>query len=525
MLEKYNETDWLLYRKAKTLLILNLIIILIIALELIITSIILNRVVPESFPNSSIIIILIVAVYVLKQGKYELATALSIISVIGGITWTRFDITGQFSADVSYDFTQYVLDLVVVIIYTYLIAKSKFVIAVVILLILLLLGIYAYIIPLYDGITIHPYMKSVILSGFGLLIIAGLIGWFNFQQNETAIETAIRGENRYHSLFENAQDAIFIIRSDRFIECNPKTLQMFGCKKEQIIGKTPYYFAPRRQHDGIESEKKAHQLIELALSGIPQRFEWQHTRLDGSLFDAEVSLNRLEFYDEVVLLAIVRDVSERKQLEKEVYMSYIKGEENERTRIAKDIHDGLGPLLSTCKIYHYNLGIYPFNQTDRMAYDKLGMLLKESMVSIKEISNNLSPHILRNFGLIEAIRNFVGNLQTDIGFDIDCACDTSKRYDELTEVSLYRVVIELIHNSLKHSGASKINIRIEENNNGALLVRYKDNGIGFNYDEAIRKSNGFGLLNLQSRIHTLGGEIAFKTRKNEGVDVNIAINL
>lgn len=525
LLQRYEGSDWLLFRKAKTLMILNLVVILIIAIQLLVSSLLIRRLVPEFYSNSTIGIIMVLSVILLKQGKFEFASVLTIIAITGGITWTRYGATGHFSSDISYDFTQYVLDLVIVIFYAKLIAIRRNLIGLVFVLVLLLLGAYAYILPRYfNDVAIHPYTNNVFISGFAFFIIAGLIGWFNFQQTKIAVETAKRGEQRYHSLFENAQDAIFIIQGDRFIECNPKTLLMFGCPREEIIGKTPYHFSPKSQSDGMDSEEKAHQLIHLAINGTPQRFDWQHVRMDGSSFDADVSLNRLELTGEIVLLAIVRDISEKKQLEKEVYISYIKGEESERTRVAKDIHDGLGPLLSACKIYHYNLGTSRFKKEDLHSYNKLGMLLNESMQSVKEISNNLSPHILRNFGLTEAVKSFTGNIKTDIKIDIQCICDLTKRYDELIEVTLYRVIIELIHNSLKHSDASEVMVLIEETDN-VLRVAFHDNGKGFDYAETTKESGGFGLLNIQSRIHSLGGTIGFETGKDKGVKVNIMINL
>lgn len=132
-------------------------------------------------------------------------------------------------------------------------------------------------------------------------------------------EEALRqSEEQYRTLFESANDAIFLMEGDRFMECNHKTLEMFGCTMEQIIGETPYRFSPPYQPDGLDSKEKALQKISNALSGDPQFFEWRHWQYDETPFDAEVSLNCVEIADKRVLLAMVRDISERKRAEEEV---------------------------------------------------------------------------------------------------------------------------------------------------------------------------------------------------------------
>ncbi len=147
------------------------------------------------------------------------------------------------------------------------------------------------------------------------------------QESQKELNLRIKAEKEgkvsdilYRSIFENANDAIFIMKGDQFIECNPRTLEMFGCKKEQIVNQTPYFFSPDVQPDGRNSKEKALQIVTVALQGIPQQFEWQHRRFDGTIFEAEVSLNRLEINNEILLQAIVRDITQRKKFEKENLM-------------------------------------------------------------------------------------------------------------------------------------------------------------------------------------------------------------
>lgn len=121
-------------------------------------------------------------------------------------------------------------------------------------------------------------------------------------------------EIRYKMLFESAYDAIFLMKDDRFIDCNLKAANMFGCSRDELLSKKPTDFSPARQTNGELSSELAIKKINDALIGEPQFFEWKHQQLDGTLFDAEVSLNRLEIDGKYYLQAIVRDVSDRKSM-------------------------------------------------------------------------------------------------------------------------------------------------------------------------------------------------------------------
>jgi PAS domain S-box-containing protein len=126
----------------------------------------------------------------------------------------------------------------------------------------------------------------------------------------------------YHALFQNHTDAVFVMSGDQFLDCNQATEDIFGCSRKDIVGSHPYLFSPPTQPDGRSSKEKAIEKISAALSCKIQSFEWVHTRLDGTPFYADVSLNCLHMQGERRLLAVVRDTSERKRTEKEL-QSYL----------------------------------------------------------------------------------------------------------------------------------------------------------------------------------------------------------
>ncbi len=137
----------------------------------------------------------------------------------------------------------------------------------------------------------------------------------DISKRKLAEEARQESEARYQLLFESAKDAILMIQRHRFIGCNPAALTLFGCRQEDLIGETPVRFSPERQPNGNNSLSEVKRRIMRALFGISESFEWQHRRLDGTLFDVEVSLNRVDLGGECVVQAILRDITERKKAE------------------------------------------------------------------------------------------------------------------------------------------------------------------------------------------------------------------
>ena len=206
----------------------------------------------------------------------------------------------------------------------------------------------------------------------------------------------------------------------------------------------------------------------------------------------------------------------------ETMHSMINGQEAERERIAKDLHDSLGGLLSTVKLHFDALQTKDTHITNLKEYRKAYTLLDEACNEVRNISNNMQPDALLSLGVVPAISDLVNRFQSDKAPHIDFQhFDVSNRLEQSTALNIYRIVQELLTNSLKHANASHILIQLDQKED-ELMITVEDDGSGYN-PNAVDKGMGTG--NISSRVNFLKGDLNIHSVTNEGTSTLITIPL
>jgi len=220
--------------------------------------------------------------------------------------------------------------------------------------------------------------------------------------------------------------------------------------------------------------------------------------------------------------SLKRAETDRLRSEKRVINAIINTEENERKRFAKDLHDGLGPILSTVKMSLSALTDRIKDPSGNVILNNTSHLVNEAISTIKDISNNLSPHILSNFGLVSAIRAFTTKINQTKTVEIDFKSNMEiQRLENDKEVVIYRAVCELINNSILHSGASRIEIELNKHEKFVTLQFY-DNGRGFDTSTLSKEDiKGMGLSNIETRVKTVEGVFILESTPGKGTSALI----
>lgn len=213
------------------------------------------------------------------------------------------------------------------------------------------------------------------------------------------------------------------------------------------------------------------------------------------------------------VLSIIQQQKRNYKLQKAKMLAEIAAMEKERGRIAHDLHDSVGPLLSVIK---FSIdGVECIKREDEVQIKSATRQIDELTEQMRNIAINLMPAALLRKGVVTAAAEFLAKIESGTGMHIKFTHSLVSPVDKDQGIHIFRLLQEVTHNAVKHARASELIVRLEEKKD-RLCLFLKDNGIGFNYDQKKDSSAGFGLRSVKSRVELMGGSMRVESRKGIG---------
>jgi two-component system, LuxR family, sensor kinase FixL len=338
-------------------------------------------------------------------------------------------------------------------------------------------------------------------------------------QQEIA-ETAVKDrEERLRAILETAVEGIITIDEHGFIESvNAAAENIFGYSADEIIGKNVSLLMPsphREAHDGyLENYLRTGRA---RIIGIGR--EVAGRRKDGTIFPMDLSVSELKLAARRMFTGFIRDITERKRLEKEI----LEISDREQRRIGQDLHDGLCQHLAGIELLSQVLAqkLEPKSKAYAKQVSEIAGHVRDAISHTRSLARGLSPVTIESEGLMSALHELATN--TDKMFRVQCRCDFDGPvaiHDHAMATHLFRIAQEAVSNAIKHGKATEIVITLRQAR-GRIVLGIRDNGKGMAPKPV--NQNGMGLRIMQSRASMIGGTMAIEPNQDGGVSVTCAV--
>lgn len=350
--------------------------------------------------------------------------------------------------------------------------------------------------------------------------------FFEITEQKLARTALLRSEEKLIKLttaVEQSGNQIYITSTNGEIEyINAKFTEVTGFTEKEALGKNPNIL-----NSDYHTKQFYQDLWQTISSGKIWKNEMLNKKKDGEVYwESSLIAPVIDKKGEIInYIAVKEDITERKLTEHRIFKTVIETEEKERRRFAEDLHDELGPYLSGIKLYADRILRKEMTLEERKtATQELNAMINESITKTREISNSLMPSILTDFGLIRALKSYITKINKTEKILINLTDETEElEIEKNKEVVIYRIIIELINNTIKYANASKAQINFIYDTK--LSFTYSDNGVGFDLEKELNLKSGLGLSNITNRIKAIDGEFEFSRPKGEGILFQFRVRL
>jgi len=325
-------------------------------------------------------------------------------------------------------------------------------------------------------------------------------------------------------LLQNVNDSIIYTDLEGVIKyVNQGTEYTFGYKPADLLKKTLSVLFPEQHKDLTISE------LLVVIDFRPYEGVWEGTHKNGHLIWLDVKINLMRSSDgkPTGYIVVSQDISDREKTDEEIIRSLITGEDNERKRIASDLHDGLGQTL-TASFFNMNSlksEIRSLTPEKQNQFSSGLSFLNEAIEETRNIAYNLMPKSIENYGIIPSIKSLLNSVEKETDFTISLSENIKKqRLSPLLEINIYRITQEILNNAIKHSNAERVHFSYQLHDK-EFIFTYEDNGVGFNIDKVKADQKGEGLSNIKNRVTSVSGYLSITSKVGIGTSISIEIKL
>jgi two-component system NarL family sensor kinase len=245
----------------------------------------------------------------------------------------------------------------------------------------------------------------------------------------------------------------------------------------------------------------------------------QETRIYAAVLIASLVLGTIIIF---FMVSIIRQQRRNLELHKKNIMAEIATLEKERSRMAHDLHDELAPVLAAVKMKINSFELT--DEEDKVEMEKTSEHIDLLLKRIREITFDLMPNTLLRKGFTGAAKEFLDYIGRNNQLAIHYHAEDIPHIAEQKTINLYRILQEVVHNTVKHAGATSLHISVSRKKNNIVLST-SDNGAGFDYDRKLAADEGIGLKSLKSRVEIMNGEFYLESKKGKGTSYIFQIPL